>query len=346
MTRAGIAASVLATGLLAWLATPAAEQATARARPTAPASALRIATNLDVSKVERALAAFERAERRENVDVEPLDARALKARLTQKDRPVDVVIIEGVGYLEDAFDAGAIVRFESAAMHQAIPYEMRSRARGWFAVSYVARGVVSTSAAKVPRTLANVWSLPATDRGTIRCLPAAGHVRARVAVADAIRDLGSRAEPAVAEWVAAAAKAGAPRSERELIQSVAAGRCTMGLAYSDAIAEARTATAQLRFNVSWPTGGGDGASILATGVAMTSHHEHYDRVLRLLEWLVSDDGQRAWTTATLTFPGSEFVRAPEAVRALGAFPVDLNRPFSPVGLLNEAEQLSIRVGYR
>ena len=79
---------------------------------------------------------------------------------------------------------------------------------------------------------------------------------------------------------------------------------------------------------------------------MTSRHEHYDRVLRLLEWMVSDDGQRAWTTATLTFPASEFVRAPEPVRALGTFPVDLNRPFPPIGLLNEAEQLSIRVGYR
>jgi ABC-type Fe3+ transport system substrate-binding protein len=340
-----VARCLLGTALLAWHTSPAAEQAPQGGKTPAAPRLLRIATNLDVAKVERVLAQSGDKSRPTTIEMEAVDARELTARLGDKARPIDAVILEGVGYLEEAFSAGTIARFESAAMHQSIPYALRSRARGWFAVSYVARGVVSSADAKMPDTLANVWSAPLTGRAVVPCLPPAAQLRSRAALADAVRDLGPRAESVVGQWVAGA-KAFAPRSELDVIHSVAAGRCTVGMAYSDVMAEAKAATPRLRFNVSWPRGRGEGASILATGIAMTTRHENYDRVLRLLEWMASDEGQRAWTAGTLSFPASQFVRAPEPVLALGAFPVDLNSLKTPPALLREAEKLSARVGYR
>jgi iron(III) transport system substrate-binding protein len=338
-----MAVSLLGTVLFVWHNCPSAEQTPRGTGKATVPHLLRIATNLDVAKVQRALAEFGDKSGPSTIAVESVDARELNVRLSQKERPLDGVIVEGVGYLEEAFNAGSIARFESAAMHQTIPYALRSRARGWFAISYVAPGVVSRAGEKMPDTLASVWSVPLAGRA-VPCLPPVGPFRSQAIVADAVRDLGPRAESIVGPWVAGA-RAQAPRSELDLIQSVAAGRCTLGIAYSDAIAEAK-ATLQVRVNVSWPTGQRKGAPILATGIAMTTRYENYDRVLRLLEWMASDAGQRAWTATTFTFPANQFVRAPEPVLALGAFPVDLSSLNTPPELLIEAEKLSARVGYR
>jgi ABC-type Fe3+ transport system substrate-binding protein len=305
---------------------------------------IRVITNVEVERVRRALGQFGRASASPAIDIEAVDARELKNRLADRARPIDILLIEGIEYLDDAFSAGLIARFESASMRESIPYAFRSRSGGWFAVSYVARGVVSPTGAAMPDRLANVWSVPISARDAL-CLPPAKQVRGRAAVADAVRDFGGRAEAVVGQWVARATPS-APRSELESIRLVAAGRCTIGIAYSDAIAEVRMGSPQLRFNVSWPRGTGPGASILATGIARTTRSQNYDLVLRLLDWMASDEGQRAWTTSTLTFPASQFVRPPEPVAALGPVPVDLSSLNTPTALLMAAEQIAARAGYR
>ena len=102
----------------------------------------------------------------------------------------------------------------------------------------------------------------------------------------------------------------------------------------------------MRFDVSWPGAKGEGPSILATGIALTTRHENYDRVLRHLEWMASDEGQHAWMASTLSFPASQFVRAPEPVLDLRVLAIDLNSIKTPPALLIEAEKLSRRLGYR
>jgi iron(III) transport system substrate-binding protein len=302
------------------------------------AADLHIYTNVDVNVVRRGTRGFS-----PDITIETGSARELTARLRQIPHDIDVVLIEGVAYLEEAYAAKLIRQFESASMRQSIPFPLRSRSRGWFTVSYVARGVVFPLNRAAPDRLVSVWSAPLAPGTGAACLPPSGQLRSQAMVADAIRVLGPQAESVVKSWVQAAG-AQISRNELELIRAVANGECDLGFAHSDVIAQ--NADLKFRLRVSWPEDNGAGTPILATGIAMTTRTANYDRALAFLDWIASKDAQRAWTATTLAFPANQFVPPPEPVLALGKIRVDLSSPQATAVVLAEAQTLSMRVGYR
>ena len=294
---------------------------------------LRVFTNLDVAKVTSVLSRFRTDSTR--LSFVQGDARELQPRL--KERRVDVAIVEGVGYLDDAFAAGLLSRFESAAMRESIPFPLRGR--GWYAVSYVVRGLAAAESQRASVKLTSVWAAPPVP-GRM-CLPPAAQLRSVAAVAGAQREFGGKAQEVVARWVSASR---IQRSDADSLRAVVTGECSVALVHSDSAA-ARETAATTRMALAWPESK-YGASILSTGAAMAARPENFERARQLLEWMATDGAQASWAAAMLSFPASQFVDPPAPVRALGRINADLATPQPTPAALIEAEKLAAAAGYR
>ena len=114
---------------------------------------------------------------------------------------------------------------------------------------------------------------------------------------------------------------------------------------ADAMARPSSGVPPAKVAVNWPTGK-SGSPIVVTAVAMRREWRTTDRSRRLIDWLISPEGQSAWAATSLAFPVNPAVPAAPALAALGHVKPDLATLQASVAALVEAARLSNAIGYR
>lgn len=263
---------------------------------------------------EEVFAAFERET---GIDVELFggSAEELHERLRSEgsSTPADVLVTVDGANLWRAERDGLLARVRSAAIAAAIPRELRDPDGRWTAISTRVRTPMR-STERVPagavRSLADLgdprW------RGRL-CLRTSNNIYNQSLVADMLAKRGAAAtERLLRFWMA-----NDPRilgSDVDVLKAIAAGRCDVGLANHYYLA--RLIADDPRFPVApaWPDQDGAGAHANLSGAGVVEASDRRDDAIRLVEFLVRRESQRA-VAANGEFPARPGVPPAPHVRA-------------------------------
>jgi len=204
--------------------------------------------------------------------------------------PADVLLTQDVFGVWRAADAGALRPLQSATVTAEVPPGLRDTDGYWTATARSAIGVAWRDDGFVADRFENLAAAAPAAR---LCLSTASLAVNRTLVADLVAAHGVRdTEIIVRGWIAKLALPGFG-TEHELLQAVAAGSCGAGIVSSAAFGRAGVG---LQYRVPEP-----GFAVLeAAGIGR--HARSPDAARALIEWLVSDAGQQAFTARPGIYP--------------------------------------------
>jgi len=203
----------------------------------------------------------------------------------------DVLLISDAGQLASAVEKDVLRPTYSDTLRQRIPAARRDSDGYWFGLSARAVAIV------YDERLVDATQLGAYDDlqdeawlGRL-CRLKSEHEVSRTLVASLIASLGDRnAELVVRKWKKNSVGP-ALQSGREVLLAIENGRCQVGFAGSDAIAEQRENGATDRVAVHWPAAADGGALLSITGAGVSRHAASPEQAVHFLEWLATADGQ-------------------------------------------------------
>ncbi len=301
-------------------------------------------------------ALFQRFTELTGIEVRVVSASAdeLIARLEREGAasPADVLITVDAGRLHRAKERGLLRETSSPVLEAAVPEAFRDPDGSWYGLTKRVRIIAYAKDRVDPDQVQTYESL--TDerwRGRIVARSSeniynVSHLASIIAAHD----------EAVAEaWArgVVANFARAPQgNDTDQIRDVAAGVGDLALVNSyyvgRLLADGDPASRELaeRVGVIFPNQGGRGAHVNVSGAGITRHAPHPANALRLLEFLVSEEAQRAFAEGNHEYPVREGVAWNETLRSWGEFRGD-ELPLSRLGALNNAAvQTFDRAGWR
>jgi iron(III) transport system substrate-binding protein len=101
-----------------------------------------------------------------------------------------------------------------------------------------------------------------------------------------------------------------------------------------------------RVGVFFPNQQGRGAHVNVSGAGVTAHAPNHRNAVRLLEFLVSEEAQRAFAEANFEYPVRSGVPPSETLQEWGEFRPDTLALWRLGELNNEAVRIFDRVGWR
>ncbi|ATZ61055.2 MAG: Fe(3+) ABC transporter substrate-binding protein [Methanosarcinales archaeon Met12] len=272
---------------------------------------------------------------------------ALRARLKAEGRftPADVFMAIDAGNLWLAAEEGLLQPIESEVLERNIPAHLRDPDGHWFALTMRVRTILYHPDRVDPAELSTYAALADPKwRGRLVLRPAT-HVYTQSLVASLIAAYGeARAEEIVRGWVA-----NDPiliDSDTRILETLAAGGGDVAITNHYYLGRLLNATPGFPVRVFWAHQGDRGVHANIVGAGVTAHAPNRENAIKLLEWLSSPSGQRAFADGNFEFPVNPAVEPHPLIAGFGAFRVD---PISiaEFGRLQPAAvRLLDRAGYR
>ncbi len=258
------------------------------------------------------------------------DADALIKRLEQEGAhsPADVYLTVDVTRLIRAQTQGLLQAVKSPVLEQAIPAAYREPQGHWFGLSLRARVIAYAKDRVQPQEVKSYQDLADPKwRGKV-CVRSSNSPYNQSLVASMIAHAGiEKTEAWVRGLVANLARA--PKGgDRAQVEAVAAGQCDLALINSYYLAEMLNSkdsgekAAASKAGLLWPEQSGHGAHMNISGAGITKSAQHRDEAVRLLEFLVSDDAQRWYSSANFEFPVKPGIETSDTLKAFGSFTAD------------------------
>lgn len=256
--------------------------------------------------------------------------------------PADLVMTADAANIELASAAGLLAPFDSAAMQDAIPVELRSAKNDWFALSRRLR-VLMYSTTRVTTPPTSYSDLADAEWKGRLCLRPSTHPYTQSLVASLIANLGAAdAEALVAGWVK-----NSPlyvNSDTDILKAIVAGDCDVAITNTYYLARLLAEDSTTPVAVSWPDQSSFGAHLNVSAAAVLAAAPNPEGAQRLLEWLATS-GQKIFSDANYEYPADPTVEPAEILVGFGEYRADL-AAVRQLGTLNpDAVALLSRVGY-
>jgi len=241
--------------------------------------------------------------------------------------PADVLVVVDVGNLVDLEEKGVTQPITSDALEAAIPAPLRDPDGNWFALTLRARVLY---AAKDLGLEAFTYEQLADPKwqGKV-CIRSGQHPYNTALIAAFIAHHG---EAAAKEWLEGV-KANLARKpgggDRDVARDILGEICAIGIGNSYYVGLMRSGAGGPE-QVQWgeaikvvlPTFEGGGTHVNVSGAAVAKHAPNKEAAIKLLEFLVSDEGQRLYADANFEYPVKAGVAPNEIVAALGPLDPD------------------------
>lgn len=298
---------------------------------------------------------IEQFEEETGIEVEVVRAGAdeLMARLKSEGEgtDADLFITADAGRLERASQADLLQPVESEILTSRIPEHLRDPENEWFGFTKRARVLIYAKDRVKPEELSTYEAL-ADEKWRGRVLArSSSNIYNQSLLASIIAANGEEQAEQWARGVRNNMARPPQGSDRDQIRAVAAGLGDVAIAntyYLGLLANAEEADnreAADAVAIFWPNQDGRGVHVNVSGGGIVRGSDNADAAAKFLEFLISDDAQKSFTTATYEYPVVEDVEWSEIQQSWGEFKEDsLN--LSKLGDLNEeAVKIFNRVGW-
>ena len=241
--------------------------------------------------------------------------------------PADILMAVDIGNLIELVEKGVTQPIESEALEAAIPPQLRDPDGHWFALSLRAR--VLYAAKDVAIADFTYEDLADPDwRGKI-CIRSGQHPYNTALISAHVAKHGvSETE----RWLNGVKDNLARRpggGDRDVARDILGDICDIGIANSYYVGLMRSGAGGPEqvdwgeaINVVLPTFEGGGTHVNVSGAAVAKNAPNKDAALKLLEFLVTNEGQRLYADANFEYPVRQDVRPNEIIATLGALNVD------------------------
>lgn len=265
--------------------------------------------------------------------------------------PADVLMTVDIGNLVDLVDKGVTQPIKSAALEAAIPANLRDPGGQWFALSLRAR-VLYTSKDRVQLDSFTYEDLADPKWQGKICIRAGQHPYNTALIAAFIAKHG---EQKAEEWLTAV-KANLARKpgggDRDVAKDILGGICDIGPANSYYVGLMRSGAGgpeqeewAKAINVVLPAFAGGGTHVNVSGAAIARNAPNKDAATKLLEFLVSDEGQQLYAHANFEYPVKPGIDPDAIIITLGALTPD-GLPLGEVAAnRKKASELVDKVGF-
>jgi iron(III) transport system substrate-binding protein len=241
--------------------------------------------------------------------------------------PADIMMAVDIGNLVDLVDKGVTQPIESDVLEAAIPANLRDADGQWVALSLRARVLYSDKDLGLESFNYEELSDPKWQ-GKV-CIRAGQHPYNTALIA---AYLAKHGEAATEEWLTGV-KANLARQagggDRDVARDILGDICDLGPANSYYVGLMRSGAGgpeQIQWgeaiDVVLPTFEGGGTHVNISGAALAKNAPNKDAAIKLLEFLVSDEGQKLYADANFEFPVKAGVEPNEIISALGTLDVD------------------------
>ncbi|MGG7565646.1 Fe(3+) ABC transporter substrate-binding protein [Rhodovulum sp. DZ06] len=239
--------------------------------------------------------------------------------------PADLVMTVDIGNLKAAVDEGVTQPITTPALEAAVPAAFHDPEGLWWGVTararvaYVSRERVDAEALTYEELSDPKW------KGRI-CTRSGAHQYNLALTAAYIAHHG---EEAAQDWLEGL-KANLARkpqgNDRAQVKAVWAGQCDLAIGNTYYMAKMLADPEQKEWadsvRIVFPTFEGAGAHMNVSGVAMTTSAPNKDAAIKLMEFLVSPEGQAIYAEANAEYPVVEGVPASDMVASWGTFSPD------------------------
>lgn len=263
--------------------------------------------------------------------------------------PADILMVVDVGNLVDLEEQGVTQPISSETLESAIPANLRDPEGNWFALSLRAR--VLYTAKDLSLESFNYEDLADPKWKGRVCIRSGQHPYNTALIA---AYLARHGEAATEEWLTGI-KANLARQagggDRDVARDILGDICDLGPANSYYVGLMRSGAGgpeQIEWgnaiDVILPTFEDGGTHVNISGAAIAKHAPNKDAAVKLLEFLVSDEGQTLYANANYEYPVKAGVTPNEIIAALGTLDADTLPLGEIAGHRKTASELVDKVG--
>ena len=292
--------------------------------------------------------AYERFTDETGIRVEFLNGNdaELRERLEAEgaDSPADVYMTVDVANLALAAEQDLLQPVQSAELEQAVPASLRDPQDRWFGLSERARVIIYDEEQVDPSELSTYAALGDPQWEDELCLRTSTSAYTQSLVASIVAHEGPEAARRVVDgWVANDPQILA--NDNEIVRTVGAGGCAVGVTNHYYVARERAADPDLGVGVFFPNQSTTGTHVNISGAGITRHADDVAEARQFLEWLATT-GQSQFVDGNFEYPVNRSVEPVETLVELGEFTRDeLN--VGELGSHNaDAVQILTDAGYR
>lgn len=254
-----------------------------------------------------------------------------------KNSPADLLITVDAGRLERAKRANLLKTVESNILSERIPAIYRDKDNQWFGVSMRAR-ILAYAPSRVKSSELGDYEDLADPKWRGRILSRSSMNIYNLSLMASI--IAEHGMPVAKDWAASVRKnmARPPQgNDRDQLRAVAKGLADVALVntyYVGLLAKSsdpKDRKVAEALKIHFPNQGNRGTHVNVSGVAVTASTDSSAAAVKFLEFLVTDEAQKAFPQATHEYPVVEGVEWSELQKSWGEFKVDT----LDLGLLGE-----------
>jgi iron(III) transport system substrate-binding protein len=255
------------------------------------------------------------------------DGMAERVAAEGESSPADIMMAVDVGNLVDLVDKGVTQPIKSEALTAAIPENLRDADGQWFALSVRARVLYKAKDVELASFTYEELADPKW-KGKV-CIRAGQHPYNTALIAAFIAKHGEEKTEAWLTGVKANLARKAGGGDRDVARDILGDICDLGPANSYYVGLMRSGAGgpeQLPWgeaiDVVLPTFEGGGTHVNISGASLAKNAPNKEAAIQLLEFLVSDEGQKLYADANFEYPVKAGVPANEIIASFGTLNVD------------------------
>ena len=242
--------------------------------------------------------------------------------------PADVLMTVDFGNLIDLVDKGVVQPVKSQALEAAIPANLRDAEGRWFALSLRAR-VLYASKDRTKLTAFTYEELADPKwKGKI-CSRSGQHAYNTAAIAAMIAHKGAAAAETWLKGVKANLAQKPSGGDREQVRDVFAGKCDLALGntYYMGLMQTNEKNPEQKewasaVKVLFPNAGDRGTHVNVSGAAVAKYAPNKADAIKLIEFLVSDEGQSLYADINHEYPVNPHIQPSATVKSWGTLKAD------------------------
>mgnify|MGYP001382815244 CR=1 FL=1 len=238
--------------------------------------------------------------------------------------PADLLFTVDAGRLTEAKNAGLTQPVKSAAL-DVVPSAYRDGDGHWFGLTMRAR-VIYVSKERVRQDAITYEELAEPKWKGKVCMRSGQHAYNTSLAAAFIAHKGEAAAEAWLKGLRANLGRKPAGGDREAVRDVKAGVCDIALANTYYMAAMLANPVQKTWaesvRIIFPNAADRGSHINISGVALAKHAKNKENAIRLMEFLVSEEGQRIYASTNSEYPVSPKVAPSDIVRSWGTLKPD------------------------
>ncbi len=242
--------------------------------------------------------------------------------------PADVLMVVDFGNLIDLVDRNVTQPVQSKVLEEAIPANLRDKDGNWFALTLRARVLYASK----DRTNIDAFTYEELAdpkwQGKV-CIRSGQHPYNTALFATAIAKDGAEKAEAWLKGVKANLARKAGGGDREVARDILGGICDIGIGNSYYVGLMRSGKGgpdQEKWGeaikVVLPTFANGGTHVNVSGAAIAKNAPNKGEAVKLLEFLVSDEGQELYAQANFEYPVKAGVKADPIIASFGELKVD------------------------